>query len=369
MIAMSSGKLKKIKKFFDLYTSGLGRNEVETLLKKDTIHAYSYLKAKTIINQNELNQSKFKKFLYVVKQIFVSFILQLKPARRLVYGIGIILFILGILLPETSYIILSVLILNFLLALELVDKLTTRDELEIAREIQLSLQPDFIPEYKQLSISTYSKPAKIVGGDFFDVVQPCKHQILCVIGDVSDKGMSAALYAAFTQSMFQSLSETKSSPSQILASLNHLIGRRLRSGDFITLAMVLFDMEENSVTITRAGHNWPLYYSNQSKSIQELKPRGSCIGMMDTPSFSKRLEEQKIFFKQGDFLLLYTDGVTEAFDAEKKMFNISNLKSAIQETVHKSSQDVIDHINHQLNTFVNSDDLDDDATMVAFKMK
>jgi serine phosphatase RsbU (regulator of sigma subunit) len=295
--------------------------------------------------------------------------MQLTPARRLFYGIGMVGFLLGLIYVDLLYIIGSFIILNLLLALELVDKLTTRDELEIAREIQLSLQPLNIPESRLLSIATFSKPAKLVGGDFFDIVQPNKDRIISIVGDVSDKGISAALYAAYTQSMFQSFSETNISPSKIFHSLNNLIGRRLREGDFITAVIALFDLNEKSVSIARAGHNWPLYYCSNTRSIAELKPDGISIGLCENERFCSQMEEQKLYLNQGDLLLLYSDGVTEATNPQNHMFALSGLKTAIADNAHESSEMIIRQINSRLHGFVKSDELQDDATMVAFKVK
>ena len=247
-------KIEKAREFFHLYTSGLNRKEIEQLLKKDTVDAFSYFKSKTRIADQAVKRPSISTVFFVGKEIFISFIMRLTPARRFFYGIGIVGFLLGLIYIDLAYIIGSFVILNFLLALELVDKLTTRDELEIAREIQLSLQPLHIPESRLLSIATYSRPARLVGGDFFDIVQPDTDRVISIVGDVSDKGVSAALYAAYTQSMFQSFSETSISPSNIFHSLNNLISRRLRDGDFITAVIAFFDLNEKSVTIARAGH-------------------------------------------------------------------------------------------------------------------
>jgi len=362
-------KIEKIREFFYLYTSGLNHKEIERLLKKDTVDAFSYFKSKTSMADQAAKRPTIRSFFFVGKEIFISFIMQLTPARRLFYGIGIVGFLLGLIYTDLFYIVGSFVILNLLLALELVDKLTTRDELEIAREIQLSLQPLHIPESRMLSIATFSQPAKLVGGDFFDIVQPNNDRIISIVGDVSDKGISAALYAAYTQSMFQSFSETSISPSKIFHSLNNLIGKRLRDGDFITAVIAFFDLNERSVTIARAGHNWPLYYCSQTRSIAELKPKGLSIGLCENERFCGQMEEQKLFLNQGDLLMLYSDGVTEATNPQKHMFELSGLKTAITENAHESSEMIIGQINSRLHRFVKSDDFQDDATMVAFKVK
>jgi serine phosphatase RsbU (regulator of sigma subunit) len=362
-------KLKKIQEFFSLYTSGLNHREIEQLLKRDAVDAYTYLKGKTGLREHSPRRLTVKSVFFVGKEIFISFMMQLTPARRLFYGLGVAGFVLGLFRVDLFYILASFVILNLLLAVELVDKLTTRDELEIAREIQLSLQPLKIPESSLLSIATYSKPARMVGGDFFDIVQPNKDRVISIVGDVADKGVSAALYAAYTQSMFQSFSQTETSPSAIFKNVNDLICKRMRDGDFITAVIAFFDLNEKSVTIARAGHNWPLFYCADTGVVTELKPGGMSIGMFDNGQFSDRLEEQKIYLKPGDLLLLYSDGVTEATNPENLMFDVSGLKAVIRESAHESSETLIGHINSRLHSFVKSDELQDDATMVAIKVK
>jgi sigma-B regulation protein RsbU (phosphoserine phosphatase) len=362
-------KANRIQEFFYLYTSGLSHREIEQLLKKDAVEAYTYLKGKTSLTDQAPKRLTVKSLFFIAKEIFISFMMQLTPARRLFYGLGVVGFLVGLLQVDLFYILASFVILNLLLVVELVDKLTTRDELEIAREIQLSLQPVEIPESHLLSIATYSKPARMVGGDFFDIVQPNNDRLISIVGDVADKGISAALYAAYTQSMFQSFSQTNISPSAIFHNVNDLICKRMRDGDFITAVIAFFDLNEKSVTIARAGHNWPLYYCADTRITTELKPRGISLGMFEDVQFDDRLEEHKIYLKQGDLLLLYSDGVTEATNPENLIFDVSGLKKVITECAHESSAILIDRINSSLRSFVKSDELQDDATMVAIKVK
>ncbi len=361
-------RIQKLKEFYRLYTSGLSHKEVEQLLKKDTLEAFSYYKRKTRIQEEGLAAASPRKTLSVIREIFISFIMQLTPARRLVYGVGIICFLWGFLHGDFGYIIAAFLLINFLLALELADKLTTRDELEIARQIQLNLQPTRIPELPHLSFAAYSQPARIVGGDFYNVVQPSKDKVIGILGDVSDKGISAALYAAYFQSMFESLADQNASPARLMHQLNDLITKRLRSGDFITAVIALFDLEKNSVTIARAGHNWPLYYHSATGTISELKPQGMSIGILEAEAFSERIEEQQVPLETGDLLLLYSDGVTEAADPDNRMFALKGLKRVLQERADESSSAVIQHINVRLADFLRGDELGDDATMMAVKI-
>jgi hypothetical protein len=341
-------KIKKHRDFFRLYTTGLNRREVERLLKKDTLEALTYYKDKTALKDSPPEEKSLKSKTIVFREIFVSFVMQLTPARRFFYGLSICGFVLGMIAAKSVWIICSFIILNYLLALELANKLTTRDELEIAREIQISLEPEQLPEIPWLSVSFSSKPAKIVGGDFFNVVKRNDNQMLSIVGDVAGKGIPAALYAAHIQSMFESLSEQSTSPANILNGLNHLICKRLREGDFITAVIAFFESGENSLTIARAGHNWPLYYSSQTKTIQPLKTRGVCLGLDRNIGFSSCLEEKSIAVKSGDVLLLYSDGITEAMNSDHHLFDQSRLESALQESAHFPAEKIVERINLRL---------------------
>jgi serine phosphatase RsbU (regulator of sigma subunit) len=362
-------KIKKQQDFFRFYTTGLNRKEVERLLKKDTLEALTYYKEKTALKESPLEERSLKSKIIVFRDIFVSFVMQLTPARRFFYGLSICGFVLGMIAGKGLWVLAAFVILNYLLALELANKLTTRDELEIAREIQVSLEPKQLPEFPWLSVSFSSKPAKIVGGDFFNVVKRNDNQMLSIVGDVAGKGIPAALYAAHIQSMFESLSEQSASPANILNGLNQLICKRLREGDFITAVIAFFESGENSLTIARAGHNWPLYYSSQTKTIQPLKTRGVCLGIDRDIGFSSCLEEKAIAVKSGDVLLLYSDGITEAMNSDHHLFDQSRLESALKESAHFPAKKIVERINFRLNEFVQSEEPHDDVTMVAIKVK
>jgi hypothetical protein len=317
--------IKKQQDFFRLYTTGLNRKEVERLLQKDTLEALTYYKDKTALKDSPPEKKSFRSTVKVFKEIFVSFVMQLTPARRFFYGLSFCGFVLGMIAAKGLWILCAFVILNLLLALEL--------------------------------------------GDFFNVVKRNDNQMLSIVGDVAGKGIPAALYAAHIQSMFESLSEQSASPANILNGLNHLICKRLREGDFITAVIAFFESGENSLTIARAGHNWPLYYSSQTKTIEPLKTRGVCLGIDKDMEFSAGLEEKKLLLKSGDVLLLYSDGITEAMNSEQHLFDQSRLESALKESAHFPADKIVERINLRLDEFVQSEEPHDDVTMVAVKVK
>jgi sigma-B regulation protein RsbU (phosphoserine phosphatase) len=364
-------KFKKFRRFIKLYTSGLNRREIEKLLQKDAVDAIYYLKVRqppSVGEDDSAPLSDFRAALTAVKDIFLSFLLKLTPARRLCYGLAAALFLLGLIRADHMYLIVAFIGINFLLALELVDKLTTRDELEIAREIQLSLQPHGVPRVRPLSMAAHYQPARLVGGDFYDVARPSPTRMIGIIGDVSGKGVSAALYAAYAQSMFQTLAPDCASPAELFRKLNKLISQRLRDGDFITALAADFDLERGVATIARAGHNWPLLYQAENQTVTALRPRGLSIGLFTGPDFDDRLEEQTVPLAPGDCLVFYSDGVTEATNARKRMFDLSGLKRAVGECADQDSQSIVNGIKVRLRAFTESDELDDDATILAVKV-
>ncbi len=361
--------IKRHRDLFELYTSGLNRIEIERLLQKDTLEALSYYKDKTALKDSPAETKSFKSIVQAFRAIFTSFLMQMTPARRLFYILSFFVFVLGIIVTNKLWIFCAFIVLNLLLALELADKLTTRDELEIAREIQISLQPEQIPESPWLSIGFSSKPAKIVGGDFFDFVKRNDNQMLSIVGDVAGKGIPAALYAAHLQSMFESISERSESPANILSNLNSLISKRLREGDFITAVIAFLESDDKSITIARAGHNWPLFYNSATKIIQPLKTKGVCLGLDADMGFSSGPEEKKLAVKQGDVLLLYSDGITEAMNERQHLFEQTRLESALLESAHLPADQIVKQINTRLDEFVQSEEPHDDVTLVAIKVK
>ena len=369
MKAFFKSKAEKVRKFYRFYTSGLNRSEIERLLHRDTLTALEYYRDRASLKDGAPASNSVRKTVGFAKEIFLSFLMQLTPARRLFYGLSVLVFLFGFLWAKWFWAIAAFAVLNLLLALELADKLTTRDELEIAREIQVSLEPQKIPEIKGLSISAFSRPAEIVGGDFFNIVEPRYGRMLSILGDVAGKGIPAALYAAHVQSIFEALSEKSISPAEIMAELNKHICRHLREGDFITAVIAYFDSGQDALTLARAGHNWPLHYSASTQTITCLNPPGVCLGLDADAGFSECLRETTVSANSGDILLLYSDGITEAMNPDNELFELSRLEKALKENVRHTAGEIIAGINHRLEEFVQSAELHDDITMVAVKVK
>ena len=190
----------------------------------------------------------------------------------------------------------SIAIENAFLYEDLTHQERIKHELDLARKIQLASLPQEVPEIKGIDISGLSLPAYEVGGDFYDYLYESNDKILIVVGDVSGKGTSAALYMAKAQGIMRTLFEFKLSPRDLFIKLNQLLYRYLEKSSFITAIGALIDVESKKLTLARAGHVPMYYYNIEEQKIDLCKPKGIVLGMSSRELFSANLDEEKIDF-------------------------------------------------------------------------
>ncbi len=206
----------------------------------------------------------------------------------------------------------SVAIENSFLYEELAEKERMKHELEIARRIQLDSLPQTTPTVKGLEISGASIPAMEVGGDFFDYLSNGNGSITVVIGDVSGKGTSAALYMSKVQGILRSLHGFDLSPKDLFNRANKLLCQDLEKRSFVTVLGAEFDTEKRTVVVSRAGHLPLWHFDAASGEVKKVLPRGLGLGLNDASIFSNEMEERTVKYRTGDIFIFATDGVTEA---------------------------------------------------------
>lgn len=356
---------------FRTYGDGLSPKEIESFFKRDTVQAYAfYSRDREDKLEKELSErERFKKTLVIAKNLFLSFLLKLTPARRLFYGAAIVLFFWGLFGTDGWVKIgLSFVILNLLLALELADKLLAKDELEIARSIQFSLQPTEKPRLERLNLASHYQPAREVGGDYYDFSLVGENRFTLILGDVSGKGMPAALYAMKLQSLFELLGKTSLGPKEMLVEMNEVICEKIRRNYFITAVVGVLDFANDELSLARAGHNLPLYFSAATETATWLNPKGLGIGMRKNPDFSTLLEETTLSLRAEDLLLFYTDGITEAMNRSDQEFGYERLERVLTENAHRSVDEIKERLLWQVTRFTQGVPLADDATLVIAKI-
>ncbi|UCE04911.1 MAG: SpoIIE family protein phosphatase, partial [bacterium] len=240
-----------------------------------------------------------------------------------------------------------------------------QQQLESAHSIQQSFMPQSFPHSDAAKFLLYGKniPATSVGGDLFDFIEIDSHRLGFVIGDVSGKGIPAALYMARLISDLRYYCHIAERPVDLMQTINSVLLERSRQGMFVTLIFMVLDTQSGKLTITNGGHLPPLLYQKQVNSCTAINnSSGIPLGIFSNVEFT----EQVIQLRPGDQILLYTDGVTEAKNVRGKMFSRKRLENIFANPWHHP-QVLIEEIVKQIQKFSKNISQHDDITLVAIK--
>lgn len=352
-----------LKRIFDLYTSDLSYQEIERLVKKEANEVYEFFKAD--IPKPDQSKTKFVRGLIFVRSLFNAFLLKLTPARRIFFLISLLFFLVGYTQENSLYIFTAYLISILLLAFELADKLTARNELEVARKIQFDLIPKNISSIEGYEIATYYEPAREVGGDYFDVIETPERTFI-IVGDISGKGMAAALYMVRVQSIIYSLIDSYSSIKDIVINLKKYFSKNLRREFFLTLTIASLE-KDGAIKISRAGHPPSFHFKSKLKEISVLNPTGLGIGLNDKGLFEQTLEEFTFSPEKNDIILFYSDGLTETMNTFRDLLGEENVKRIIKNNSDKSAEEIKKALLNAVETFRGAAAQNDDITIVILK--
>jgi sigma-B regulation protein RsbU (phosphoserine phosphatase) len=248
------------------------------------------------------------------------------------------------------------------------EKRRLEEELRIAREIQMSLLPRQAPPMPGLSLAALCVPAREVGGDYYDFFALGPRRLGLLVADVAGKGTSAALYMAELKGLMLSLSQIHESPRQLLIEVNRIIANNLDSRSFITMTYAVLDLERRTMTYARAGHT-PLVHRASASPPQArlMAPSGMVVGLqLDGLShmFSELLEEITVPLVDGDVFVLYTDGLSEAMNAEGELFGEDRLRALIEEHGDLGADGLRERIVRDVEAYVAGADPHDDMTLI-----
>ena len=254
------------------------------------------------------------------------------------------------------------------------EKKRLEEELRIAHEIQMSLLPQGPLLMPGLSVTALCVPAREVGGDYYDFLPLDDHRLGVLIADVSGKGTSAALYMAELKGLVLSLSEIHSSPRALLVAANRIIAKHLDARSFITMTYAVIDMRARTMTYARAGHTPLIYVPGGTAGVrthaQILAPDGLVLGLkIDSGEmFDRLLQEETIPLRAGDLYLFFTDGISEAMNAQDDCFGESRLGQLIESHAHLPSDELRERVLREINAFVGDAPQHDDMTMILLKV-
>ncbi|UCF63983.1 MAG: SpoIIE family protein phosphatase [bacterium] len=262
----------------------------------------------------------------------------------------------------------SVAIENAFLYEQLREQERLKQELKIARQIQMSSLPQKIPTVKGLDIYAVSKPATEVGGDFYDYLNSAQGELMVVVGDVSGKGTSAALYMSKIQGIFRSLHTFNLTPREIFIRANQILFADLEKKFFVTGLGIKFLSGEGKAIIARAGHLPLLYYNSAQAAVSLIQSGGIGFGLEDSEFFTSKLDESCLTYQPGDIFLLASDGITEAFNETLEEFGDERLIDALKKSVSLSAREICESIIQQVEDFRGDTAAHDDSTLAVIKV-
>ncbi|HUF39501.1 MAG TPA: SpoIIE family protein phosphatase, partial [Anaerolineales bacterium] len=201
---------------------------------------------------------------------------------------------------------------------ELIDKERMERELELARKIQEDILPRELPQPNNYNLGARMAPAREVGGDFFDFIRLSEHRIGVLIGDVSDKGVPAAIFMALTRSLIHAEARRSTSPRTVLKRVNNLMHDMSEAAMFVTVLYGIMDCDSGYFEYARAGHELPIILNNDGHEIVPPHDQGQPLALFEDPVF----DTQGIHLTPGTTLLLYTDGATDTTGPEDTFFGL-----------------------------------------------
>ncbi|MDZ7694493.1 MAG: PP2C family protein-serine/threonine phosphatase [Balneolaceae bacterium] len=305
-------------------------------------------------------------------RLFSSLTQRLNPTRRLAFGLSTISFLLYYIagfIGISNFILFYDLLVPFsfgtmflLLLVELLEKSDVKREIDLAREIQLSLLPATELVKENIEIYSFANTAKEVGGDYVDMIESEKGTYI-VIADVSGKGLTAALYMVRMQALVHLLIEKEHpTPKKLMVELNDYVKSGVADKTFVTACAAFFPHGEDQFTFARAGHNAPIFYSKERDATFDLRSDGFALGMTSTQNLDSFLQEKKFHFKPSDSVLFYTDGLTEARNEYGEEYGEDRVDSLMSIYGSLHAKTIVRKIHASLEGFIGKEKPPDDIT-------
>jgi len=244
-------------------------------------------------------------------------------------------------------------------------------DLSIASGIQQMLLPRRTAVLPGLDLDARYTPAQKVGGDLYDIIALPDNRLGIAVADVSGKGIPASLLMAITRTNLRQIAPRYDSPAAVLAELNRAIAADIRGNLYVTVVYAVIDVGRNTVALARAGHELPLFGRRDPGSgsfqTQFVGSEGMPVGMVPDELFSAVITEKTEPFGPGDVLVLYTDGVTESPNEDKKEFSGARLADAVRALHARSAREINDGIIEAIDRFTGEGPPQDDLTLVTVK--
>ena len=240
-------------------------------------------------------------------------------------------------------------------------------DLEIARDIQRILLPSEAPVIPGFEISGINIPARHVSGDYFDYLTVDDERLGVAIADVSGKGVPASIIMAICRSVLRSQAAGNPSPAEVLHKVNRQLYPDIKEDMFISMAYLILDHVRGTVMLSRAGHDAPIVFDHATGTASPVKPPGMVVGIDSGSVFDRITGDFALTLNRHDCLLLYTDGVTEALDANGDEFGPERMMECIRASAPEGAPAIISRLIDELRSFVGAQPQNDDITLIAIR--
>ncbi|MGI4739607.1 MAG: PP2C family protein-serine/threonine phosphatase [Janthinobacterium lividum] len=254
-----------------------------------------------------------------------------------------------------------------------------QDELRIAALVQERLIPKHLPTDNWFEISTYAQAAKEVGGDFYDFLHLPGQRLAVLIGDVSGKGVTAAFHTAQMKGIFHALMQPNPlakkdrdlypDPHRFMVLANEALTHCLERSSFITASFYLIDYEAGGFSFARAGHCHTLYYHSIKEEVSYFQSEGLGLGILRNASYGRHVKNQFWDYNPGDVMVIYTDGIPEARNAEGDEYGEARLAQMLEQCFYQSAEEINQYIRQDVQEFSKGLPLHDDQTLLVIKFK
>jgi sigma-B regulation protein RsbU (phosphoserine phosphatase) len=338
----------RLREFVSGYTRDLKAEDLGRLFTRDAREAYEFFARN--IDPKELEGLPWHRRLIVhLRLFFTAFTMKLSPARRVVYAASLIFAAVGffnlmqlrsalqaqvgkvnVLMPGIGLpdgvgsFLIAFLLVNLIVLLEVADRLSLKNDLEIAREIQKAMLPPGRFRAPGADVAGFSRPANTVGGDFYEILPLGDGRLVVAVGDVAGKGSPASLLMALLLAMMRTLTDERLDPAELIARLNVQVSRQSPGNRFNTNFYAVLDLVSGELTYVNAGHTPPLLF-RASGEVERLQSGGIALGMFDKSTF----EAGRARLEPDDLLAIYSDGITEAENPKGEPFDEQGLETVL----------------------------------------
>jgi serine phosphatase RsbU (regulator of sigma subunit) len=244
---------------------------------------------------------------------------------------------------------------------QVLEKERLERELQVAREVQESILPQTLPVIAGIDLGVLTRPARAVGGDLYDLIALKGNRLGVVIGDVSDKGVPAAIFMALARSLLRAEASRMAPPAAVLREVNRHLLDMNTAGLFITVIYGVLDCEHRRFIFVRAGHELPFFFTKDGTEIFPDNDHGQALGLFDDVV----LEEICVALPPGSRIVLYTDGATDTVNPHGERFGRERLRESMRSLGQYPAQEFCETIFETLVQFQDGSPQADDMAMVA----